>query len=104
MRTAPGIDLPVSSLTDASTVPATSVCSRATSRPAIGSSTMRAWSTTSLMVAEEMSTVAASPATVIVSARSPSSSVMFTVRFWFACRVMSVRRTVLKPASSARIS
>ena len=42
MRTAPGIDLPVSSLTDDSTVPATSVCSRATSRPAIGSSTMRA--------------------------------------------------------------
>ena len=70
----------------------------------IGSSTMRAWSTTSLMVADEMSTVAASPATVIVSARSPSSSVMFTVRFWFACSVISVRRTVLKPASSARIS
>ena len=29
---------------------------------------------------------------------------MFTVRFWFACSVISVRRTVLKPASSARIS
>ena len=44
------------------------------------------------------------PATVIVSARSPSSSVMFTVRFWLAWSVMSVRRTVLKPVSSARIS
>ena len=39
-----------------------------------------------------------------VSDNSPSSSVMFTVRFWFACSAMSVRRTDLKPVSSARIS
>ena len=85
-------------------MPATSVLRRAASRPFKGSSTMRFESTTSAMVADEMSTDAASPATVTVSDRSPSSSVMFSVRFWFAARLTSVCRTVLNPASSALIS
>ncbi len=85
-------------------MPETSMLNRAASRPLSGSSTMRLESTTSAMVAVVTSTVAVSPATVTVSDRSPSSSVMLSVRFWFACRTTSVWRTVLKPVSSALIS
>ena len=85
-------------------MPDTSMLSRAASRPFSGSSTIRFESTTSAMVALLTSTDAASPATVTVSDSSPSSSVMFSVRFWFACRSDIGRRTVLKPASSALIS
>ena len=103
-RSAPGIVLPDSWFTAVSTMPAPACCSLAASRPLSGSSTMRLESTTSLIVDVVMSTVAVSPATVTVSERSPSSSVMLSVRFWFACSTTSVCRTVRKPASSARIS
>ncbi len=85
-------------------MPETSMLNRAASRPLSGSSTMRFESTTSAMVAVVMSTLAASPATVTVSDRSPSSSVMLSVRFWFAAAATSVWRTVLKPVNSALIS
>ena len=81
-RKAPGAFFPVSVLTDEITVPATSVVSFVASRPLSGSSTMRVWSTTSLIVALVTSTVAALPATLMVSLNSPSSSATLTVRFW----------------------
>ena len=85
-------------------MPDTSMLKRAASRPLSGSSTMRLESTTSDSVDCVMSTVDVSPATVTVSDNSPSSSVMLSVRFWFACSTTAVCRTVLNPASSARIS
>ena len=103
-RSAPGIVLPDSWFTSVTTMPDTSMLSRAASRPLSGSSTIRLESTTSDSVDCVMSTVDVSPAKVTVSDSSPSSSVMLSVRFWFACSTMSVCRTVRKPASSALIS
>ena len=104
IRSAPGIVFPDSRSTVVSTIPGTSVLSVAASRPFSGSSTMRFESTTSLIVDEVTSTVGDSPATVIVSARLPSSSAKFTVRFWFACSSTPLRCEVRKPVSSAVMS
>jgi hypothetical protein len=65
---------------------------------------MRLESTTSLMVADVTSTTGESPATVIVSARVPSSIVKFTVRFSFACSRTPLRCDVRNPVSSAVMS
>jgi hypothetical protein len=67
------------------------VLSVAASRPFSGNSTIRFESTTSLIADEVTSTVGETPATVIVSARLPSSSTKLTVRFSFACSRMPVR-------------
>jgi hypothetical protein len=91
IRRAPGIVFPDSRSTVVSTIPGTSVLSVAASRPFNGNSTMRFESTTSLMVAEETSTVGDSPETVTVSASVPSSIEKLTVRFWFACSSTPVR-------------
>ena len=85
-------------------MPGTSVLSLAASRPFSGSSTIRLESTTSLMVALVTSTVAASPATVTVSARLPTSRLTLTVRFWLACSCTPLRWYVRKPDSSAVMS
>ena len=55
-------------------MPATSVVSFVASRPLSGGSTIRVWSTASLIVALVTSTFAALPATLMVSLNSPSSS------------------------------